>query len=256
MSTEIALNRGAEAVPAPGHALGQVANDWQAAEVWLAVLQARPASPQTLDTYRREIRRLRWYCDTQGRPPPSAWTYQDGLRYVRFLTEEAGRHIRPAGLRYGDPGWTPFLGTLSPSSVADARKILHTMFKFWMNAGYVPRNPFAGQAGRARRTSAPSRRALPQAATDFVLTFLDARPKSTARDHLRYYRDRFLFLLLLHTGIRAHEAAAAAMGDVEARTDPQSHRIYWALRLRTQKGGGEGTALLNSEVMAAFHGYS
>ena len=32
------------------HLLGRVANDWQAADVWLDVLAAQPVSPATLST--------------------------------------------------------------------------------------------------------------------------------------------------------------------------------------------------------------
>lgn len=255
MTTEIATADPATPA-APTHALGQVSDDWQAAEVWLAVLGARPVSPRTLETYRREIRRLRWYCDTQGASLPGKWTYQDVLAYTRFLNDRATEFASRPGLRPGQAGWTPFRGPLSSGSIADARKVLNTLYGFWTDAGYLRHNPCTGQgAGRRKQAASPSRRVLPAPLIELVVAELDARPKPTVQDHLTYHRDRFTLFLLLRTGIRAHEAAAADMGDIEPRSDPETGRVHWALRLRTQKGGGEGTTWLDATVIAELQRY-
>ena len=237
-------------------ALGPVADDWSAIQVWLDVLASRPVSPATLDTYGREVRRLRWYCDTQGAPPPSRWSYQDVLRYGEFLANKAAHNVCPKGVRHGQEGWTPFRKALSLSAVADARKVLNTLYAFLLNAGYMRHNPCGGQGGaRRRRGASPSRRALPPHLVSKVIEELEARPKRSVQEHLAYHRDRFAFVLLLKTGIRAHEAVAANMGDIEPRTDPDNGRVYWALRLRTQKGGGEGSAWLDFSVIEELQRY-
>ena len=46
------------------------------------------------------------------------------------------------------------------------------------------------------------------------------RKKRTPIDYLRYYRNRFVILLLLGTGLRAHEAVACDMSDVAPYSDP------------------------------------
>ncbi len=239
------------------HSLGNVADDWAAAEVWISVLTSRRLSPATLETYQREIRRLRWYCTTQATQAPGRWNYQDVLAYGEFLKVRAGEHVCPVGLRPSDPGWTPFRGVLADSSIADAHKILRGLFNFWHQAGYVPRNPYSGwgQANPVPKDR-PGHRAVPGSLLDVVLTKMDLRPKQTAMDHLTYYRNRFFILLLLGTGLRAHEAVACDMTDVGPYTDPQLGDVYWGLQLRKEKGGPAGNlAYLDEIVIDAFHMY-
>lgn len=239
------------------HSLGDVAHDWAAAEIWIKVLTARRLSQATLDTYQREIRRLHWYCTTQAAITPRQWDYQNVLAYGDFLKHRAEENTCPDGLRPEDPGWTPFRGALAESSIADAHKILRGLFNFWHQAGYMPRNPYSGW-GQANPTPKlrPSHRAVPGQLLDVVLTRMDLRPKLTAIDHLTYYRNRFLILLLLGTGLRAHEAVACDMTDVGPYTDPQLGDIYWGLQLRKEKGGSEGNlAYLDELVIDAFHSY-
>ncbi|WP_165590435.1 tyrosine-type recombinase/integrase [Bordetella pseudohinzii] len=239
------------------HNLGHVVDDWAAAEVWLQVLVARRLSPATLDTYQREIRRLHWYCRTQAAQTPARWNYQDVLAYGEFLKLRASEHVCPAGLRPDDPRWTPFRGPLAESSLSDAHKILRGLFNFWHQAGYIPRNPYSGwgQANPLHKAR-PSHRAVPGQLLDVVMTKMDLRPKRTAIDHLIYYRNRFLILLLLGTGLRAHEALACNMTDVGQHTDPLLGDVYWGLQLREEKGGGSGNlAYLDELVIDAFHIY-
>lgn len=239
------------------HSLGDVADDWAAAEIWTKVLASRRLSLATLDTYQREIRRLHWYCTAQAAQTPSRWNYQDVLAYGEFLKQKASEHICPDGLRPNDPGWTPFRGALAETSIADAHKILRGLFNFWHQAGYILRNPYSGwgQANPIPKDR-PSHRAVPGSLLDVVLTKMDLRPKQTAMDHLTYYRNRFFILLLLGTGLRAHEAVACDMTDVGPYTDPQLGDTYWGLQLREEKGGSAGNlAYLDEIVIDAFHMY-
>lgn len=241
------------------HSLGHVADDWAAAEVWLKVLGARPVSATTLATYSREVRRLRWYCDTMGRQSPAQWSYQDVLVYGEFMQHEAANHVCPSGIRPGDTRWTPFRGRMAPQTIAAAHKIAALMFDFWQEAGYIRRSPYSGW-GKARHVprDSPSRRAVPPQLIELVLRCMDEREKPTSKDYLVYYRNRFLIMLLLGTGIRAHEAVSCDMSGVEAHSDPDpaEQHLYWGLRLRVQKGGkDERTAFLNEDVMQAFRAY-
>ena len=241
------------------HSLGPVADDWTAAEVWLAILKARPVAATTLATYTREIRRLRWYCEQRQRPLPSAWTYQDTLAYGEFLQHEAHHYVCPSGLRPNDPAWTPFRGRLAPQSIAAAHKITGQLFAFWQEAGYIGRSPYSGW-GQARKVAreSPSRRAVPPQLIELVLRCMEERKKRTPIDYLRYYRNRFVILLLLGTGLRAHEAVACDMSDVQSYSDPDpaQPKIYWGLCLRVQKGGkDERTVYLDEPVMQALREY-
>ena len=73
----------------PAHGLGPVADDWEAAEVWLAAIARRKAggSGQTVATYRFHLAKLRWYCENVARVTPSRWTMQDVGGFVDFLDE-------------------------------------------------------------------------------------------------------------------------------------------------------------------------
>jgi integrase/recombinase XerC len=49
-------------LPVPSHGLGNVADDWEAAEVWLQAIGSRPkkGSPQTVATYRHRVFYVPW----------------------------------------------------------------------------------------------------------------------------------------------------------------------------------------------------
>ncbi|MFY2610557.1 tyrosine-type recombinase/integrase [Achromobacter ruhlandii] len=239
------------------HLLGRVANDWEAADVWLGVLASQPASPATLSTYRREVRRVRWYCEAFGTRTPTQWGYPDVTEYVRFLRSGVKGHVCPQGVEFGQAGWTPFRsGAFSETAVAAAVRILSTLFRFWQSAGYVRANPFAKFKTKAPQRRGPgARHAIPTAALAMVRKAMDDRPKRTARDHLVYWRNAFLLTLLERTGLRADEAAQANMADVFSFSDPETARLYYGLTVRHQKGGQEGNVVLDATVMRAFAYY-
>jgi site-specific recombinase XerD len=238
------------------HGLGAVADDWQAIDVWLQLLDARQVSAETLRAYQAQVRRLRWYCETHAAPTPRGWSYQDVLAYLAFLEKEAGSYICPRGLRPGQPGWTPFRGKQSGSSIAETRKAIRALFSFWQAAGYIPRDPWAMVGAGARNTGdKPSRFAIPATILDLVTATMDAAPRNRARDHLLYHRDTFTLALLRGTGLRAHEAAAADMADIGPSSDPETGTLRWVLRVKTQKGGGQRDALLGRDVVLALQRY-
>ena len=225
--------------------------------MWLDVLAAQPVSPATLSTYRREVRRMRWYCDEFDIRPPTQWGYPDVTDYVTFLRTRVKVHACPQGVQFGQAEWTPFRsGVFSEAAVAAAVRILGTLFRFWQSAGYVRANPFAKFKSRAPQRRGPgARHAIPAAALAMVRKSMDDRPKRTARDHLVYWRNAFLLTLLERTGLRADEAAQANMADVFSFSDPETARLYHGLAVRHQKGGLEGNVVLDSTVMRALAYY-
>lgn len=249
------------ALPVPSkaehHLLGQVADDWAAFDVWLNLLAARPVARATLETYGREKRRLQWYCTTMGAPAPRRWTYQDVTDYLAFIRKRAGAYPCPPGAKVGDADWTPFRhGAISESSVAASMRILNTLFRFWQSSGYRSTNPFSEVAKAPRNGSAgQARHAVPPDALAMVARCMEARPKLTARDHLTFWRNRFVLCLLERTGLRANEAAKANMADVHGISDPKTGRHYWALTVTHEKGGGEGVVPMDAVVMEAFRAY-
>lgn len=239
------------------HILGPVQDDWEAAEVWLKTLAARPVSPATLSTYRRELRRLRWYCDLVCAPQPTRWHLQDATAYIRFLTEKASSFPCHPSVAYGSPSWTPFRsGKFGPTAISAAARILGTLFTFWQQAGYTRANPFASIKLRGPKRGGPgARHAIPAQALAIVRKSMDEREKRTARDHLVYWRNAFLLVLIERTGLRADEVAGANMADIFCFSDPESARLYWGMTVRRQKGGGEGRVVLDAAVVKALVSY-
>ncbi|CAB3670374.1 Tyrosine recombinase XerD [Achromobacter piechaudii] len=250
------ITSGSEGVPC---VLGLVRDDWDAAERWLDVLAARrpPVSPHTLANYRREIQRIRWYCNLVGSDGPSRWSIPDVTRYLAFLRERSGDHVcgrRTA--RAGDPDWTPFRTRLGASALANAQKVLHALLKFWFEAGYRRANPMAsiGSGGGVGR-DAPRRHAVPPDLIEEVLESMEQAARGSVEKRLMFLRDRFILRLLQFTGLRASEVVLATMGDVELYADPKSGRAHWSLLVRHGKGGKAGRVALPSNVMDDLRAY-
>ncbi|MBC7501423.1 MAG: hypothetical protein H7315_13130, partial [Herminiimonas sp.] len=96
--------------PEPGHVLGDVYDDWEAAEVWLTTvrLKSRNGSAETEKTYRYHLAKLKWYCENIGRVTPSRWSVQDVEHFIGFLKKLPDDALCPKGVSATEPGWTPF----------------------------------------------------------------------------------------------------------------------------------------------------
>lgn len=218
---------------APGATDGQVEVLLNA---WLASLERKGRAEATIATYRREVRRIAWYCEGRSTPAPWLWKDEDALRYVQFLREEAHLHVCPAGRQFGSPDWTPFrAGRLSQSARDSATRIASLLWDYLVVTRHAQANPFLALVRKASEESAPrqaDRGAVPPNVLDLVLTCMDRRPKPTAKDIRIYWRNRFVLLLYCGTGLRATEGVCANMSDIHPLTDPQTGRTHWALQVR------------------------
>lgn len=154
-------------VPAaqPDHGLGLVADDWEAAEVWLRSVarKSKSGSVETLATYRFHLAKLRWYCENVRRVTPSRWTVQDVEHFKGFLAQlpleglcarvptdkdkkKPGRFVRQ-----NEAGHTPFQKQPSVGSRSDIERFVHAMFKAWRETGYIRLNPMALDGAGSRR---------------------------------------------------------------------------------------------------------
>lgn len=99
--------------PEPGHALGDVSSDWEAAAVWLTAVARKSSngSTATRDTYAFHLAKLRWYCENVGRVTPSRWNMQDVEHFYMFLEDLPEDAVCPLGK----------VGTLPPANLATAR---------------------------------------------------------------------------------------------------------------------------------------
>lgn len=245
------------------NALGVVADDWHAAEVWLQAIANRPRrnSPLTVTAYRQHLAKLRWYCENVSMNLPSKWTVQDVDAFYRFLKElpEHALCERDFMGRYaeqGESGYTPFRCVPAASSRSDIQKCVHALFRAWREVGYIQANPmgFHG-AGTERKINA--NRAVSLDLFDLVLETMEEQPKDTFEARQRHVRDRFLLIALRELGLRSSELVKASMGAFRRLSDPKSGRTYWIMHVtvETAKGGLERKIPVTRQVFEALMAY-
>ncbi len=197
----------------PGHVLGDVADDWAAAEVWLSTVRLkskRTARLKPKKTYRHHLAKLRWYCEQVCRVTPSRWSVQEIEHFMGFLADLPDDALSPKGTYAGAPGWTPFKVRPAESSQADIRRTVHALFAKWHAAGYIRINPMALiGAGTVREVDV--QRAVHLDVFDQVLLSMEQAEKKTFTERQTYVRDRFILEALRGMGLRASELVGAQM---------------------------------------------
>lgn len=258
---------GAPAAPpalAPSHGLGPVADDWEAAQVWLRAIanRGRRNSPETVATYGYHLAKLRWFCEEVHGIPPSRWSVQDVDAFYRFLAELpedalcAKDPLSGAFAGPDEPGYTPFRTRPSKSSRSDIQRCIHAMFRAWREMGYIAINPMGLHgAGTVRKVNA--NRAVPIDLYDMVFAAMDASDKPTFTARQADLRDRFVFVALRELGLRASELIKATMSAFYQLSDPQDGKTYWVIQIReeTAKGRKERKVPVPRYVMEALGAY-
>lgn len=250
-------------LPSPSNALGEVMDDWHAAEIWLQAIANRPRrnSPNTVSSYRQHLAKLRWYCENVRMKTPSKWTVQDVNAFNEFLKalpehalcdrDYAGRYAE-----LGDPGYTPFRCVPSASSRSDIQRCVHALFRAWREVGYVQANPmgFHG-AGSQRKVNA--NRAVSLDLFDLVLETMEEQSKDTFEARQRHVRDRFLLIALRELGLRSSELVKACMGSFQRVYDAKSGKSYWIMHVtsETAKGGLERKIPVTRQLFQALVSY-
>jgi integrase/recombinase XerC len=259
------------------HILGDVADDWHAAAIWIAEVEAASKSRKNLTTatYRQHLAKLRWYCENVGRTMPSTWTLQDVHRFRRFLGDDFpadavcarraaaagaktkdGKHKETAFVRRGEPGWTPFRGKPSQPAAADVLRFVSALFNAWMKAGYRPVNPLGLTKIRKDRIT-ERKHDISLDLYDLVLETIAREDKTNAEKRLLAARDRFVFEALRGLGLRATEMVDGRMGAFERFALPATAGHYWIFHVlpSTSKGGKERFVPVPRTVMDALTGY-
>jgi integrase/recombinase XerC len=245
--------------PQPGHTLGPVADDWAAIDVWLAAVadNSRSRTEETIKTYRYHLAKLRWYCEEElGRSTPSSWSAQDVKTFKMFLAKLPERALCCPGAIEGDEGYTPFRKTPAASSQADILRFLNALFKALHGTGYIRLNPMVlMRTGKPRRLD--KTRAIDLDLFQFVLQVMDNEPRESQKAHQLYLRDRFIFICLRESGLRASELVGAKMRAVQPFSDPKTRKTYWILKVAedTAKGGKERTVPVTPPLLEALVAY-
>ena len=229
--------------PEAGHALGPVANDWEAAEVWLAAVARKSGngSTATRDTYGYHLAKLRWYCENVGRVTPSRWNMQDVEDFYRFLQDvpddslcamSDGRYALP-----GEAGYTPFRKRPAKSSQSDIHRFTHALLKAWHSMGYIRINPMAlTGAMSARKINVE--RSISEAVFDIVLSTLSSSHVISFTERQRQLRDMFILTAFKELGVRASELVGAKMGAFYQLIDPATRNRYWIFTVTAETGKG------------------
>jgi integrase/recombinase XerC len=244
--------------PEPGHVLGLVADDWEAADVWLRAVRAksRNGSNQTEQTYRYHLAKLRWYCEQVAYVTPSRWSTQDVERFNRFLQDLPNDALCAHRAGAGEPGWTPFRTQPSRSSQADIRRFVHALFQAWHKTGYIRINPMAlTGAGTARKVN--GQRAISLDLYDLVLNVMEQEEKRTFTERQMHVRDNFIFQTLRGLGLRASELVNARMSAFYQLSVAKTSKRYWVFLVtaETAKGGKERRIPVPRTVWDAFMVY-
>ena len=225
--------------PEPGHVLGDVYDDWEAAEVWLTTvrLKSRNGSAETEKTYRYHLAKLKWYCENIGRVTPSRWSVQDVEHFIGFLKKLPDDALCQKGVSPTEPGWTPFQRRPAASSQADIRRCVHALFAKWHAAGYIRINPMALiGAGTLREVN--TKRSVSVDLFDQVLTVMDDAQKSTFTERQRYVRDKFILTAVRGMGLRSSELVGATMSAFAPVTLQSNGKRYWIFTVAKETGKG------------------
>jgi integrase/recombinase XerC len=229
--------------PEAGHALGSVANDWEAAEVWLAAVARKSGngSTATRDTYGYHLAKLRWYCENVGRVTPSRWSMQDVEYFYKFLDDVPedglcamgdGRYALP-----GEAGYTPFRKRPAKSSQSDIQRFVHALLKAWHSMGYIRINPMA-LTGTMSARKINVERSISEAVFDIVLSTLASSDVMSFSERQRQLRDVFILTAFKELGLRASELVGAKMGAFYQLTDPSTRNRYWIFLVTAETGKG------------------
>lgn len=220
--------------PTDGRML-HASSDEAAVAAWLAKVSVN-GSQKTVEAYRKETRRLLAWLEWRNLAL-ATFTVEAASAYVRFLEDPqpAARWVGPRR-PLDHPEWKPFAGPLSAASVRQSRLILGSLFAFLSAGGYLKGNPFK-LLGRAK---APARRVhekvLYEAERRALEATLESMPRETVRERQHYHRCRWVFHLVVLTGLRRAEVAKATMGNVWHRS--QGGEEQWTL---TVTGKGDKT---------------
>jgi site-specific recombinase XerD len=226
--------------------------DIEAALTWLK--NTADGSVNTYRSYSKELRRFMVWLETRS------------LTFCEVSVEEMKSYFDL--LRFPSPNWiiprskkeitlkTQLIkpGGLSASSVSFTRRVLINLYRYLQNAGYLTANPvvLTGKGSVVKELS--QQRYLDLATWQWSWNKLvqyenDCLADPTLNQYLsKAVRYRWVFALLYHTGMRAEEAAFAAMGDVFQRDG------FWSLHV-IGKGNKARHITINSKLMSELVRY-
>jgi len=233
--------------PASANPAIDARNDVQAAAAWLSAKGG--GSDRTFDAYRREVTRLLLWLDEQCLAV-AEMTVDNVHEFYEHLADPPSHWIRPRKPRR-DERLMPtqqLIGKLSPESIQYSRTVLGQFADYLMDAGYLQRNVFhLSKKQKVVNRVAPTK-FLDLESWQWFWEWLISRPTPRPVDEARVARQRWLFALLYHTGIRREEAAHGLMGNFGR------NNASWFLTV-VGKGNKEAPVTVNSSLLGELRRY-
>lgn len=231
-----------------GQGVLNATTDLEAISAWLNEFRD---SPQTFRSYRKEAERLMlWSMLERGRALADLGR-EDLQSYEAFLADpQPPEHwCGPTAPRFSER-WRPFRGALSPGSRHTALVILHGMFAYLIDAGYLHRNPLSLRRRRPPPASdqGAGERFLEDREWQALQHTVASLPQDNRRQQVHHQRCRLLLHVLFLLGARVGEVAAARMGDFS----PRRGQWWWQV---VGKGGKFARVPVNGEMLTALRDY-
>lgn len=230
------------------------AEDLQLIAQWLREFED---SPNTLSAYRKEAIRLVIWCHEVGGTSILKMSRSDIDRFKAWLLDPGPQFIgspRPLG----SPKYRPFTAPLSVATAQQALRIIGGLYAYLVDAGSLERNPFT-LLRRKRKSTAPTvrvKRYIPPHLLTLIYSALadeETFPTRTEEQVERQARARWVFSLLLFTGMRRHEAAAATTAHLSMTWDEYGRRCLVLTVLG--KGGKEREIPVIAELANEYSRY-
>ncbi len=224
-----------------------ITNDAQAVRVWL---EAKAKSPNTFDDYRREAYRLLVWQREHGFDL-KGMTVKRVHAFYDHLQAPPPHWIRPKKTADSEvllPTQT-LLGPMSPSSIAQTRRVLASMCGYLQAAGYLRYNVFKlSREPLVTKEEDHSARTLQVKAWGWLWDWVCAQQGDSRQTRAAAARTRWLIALLYHTGIRRAEVVSASMNDfIPTETG-------WKL-IVTGKGSKQRRVSVNSSLLEELRRY-
>ncbi len=180
--------------------------------------------------YKKECRRLLWYCGQHNLAFKSL-SLEDAQAFVVMLQEPSLDLIGTAKRPFGDSNWKPFVvakdwtpgnPVLSPASVHQAVAAIKSLFTWLQKVGYLTLNPFAlldtHSEEKKRIEMSRKNRVLHLEDISLVLDHLQQSEKdslTTPKVLRKVKRQRWLFYAYLYSGLRISELLSNDTGSLQ-----------------------------------------
>jgi site-specific recombinase XerD len=224
--------------------------DWlDGVELWLS-MQTR--SESTHRSYTREAERFLLWCSYINNKAFNDLRIEDVKRYSEFIcnVEELNPKWCGARTRRSDSSWRPFVGNLSAVSHDTSLAILQSLFEWLVSDGRVSKNPFKllVNSRLQKKKQLDTANAFTKVEISKILSLIEVCNPTTTEQGRLLIRDKWIFTLMVMTGLRCSEVANTKFSSITKVDDS------WYLNI-TGKGNKNRVIPLSSSVLMLMKEY-